>query len=135
MENENGRKIILTIRLIRSLAHRNIRLLVLRQVPQDITVSALFDLIFATISLDPKFKIFAAMKPKADTLKIYSRPQSHKTQNLAINIGDDEELVLDSSKKLSDYKIGSETELSLFLWSEYEEFCRNPDAQRASFGH
>ncbi|KAG9396218.1 Uncharacterized protein family UPF0538 [Carpediemonas membranifera] len=69
-EQDESKKIVLTIRLIRSLAHRNIRLLVLRQVPQDITVSALFDLIFATISLDPKFKIFAAMKPKADTLNL-----------------------------------------------------------------
>ncbi len=87
------------------------------------------------MATNPKFKIFSSMNPKADTVKIYSRPQETKSQNLAINIGGDDELVLQPGKTLADYNITNETELSFFRWAEYVEFSSSADAQTASFGH
>lgn len=78
-----------------------------------------------------------------DTFKIYSQPHGAKTSNPVINLNNDEELILqDWSQSLSalgfrtsecflvvlplPFSLEDETEVSLFVRSEYEAYKANP---------
>lgn len=64
-----------------------------------------------------------------DSLKIYTHAHGSKTVNLVINFDHDEDWLLDmndAEKKLYQYDIENETELSLFKWDDYVKFKTNP---------
>lgn len=67
-----------------------------------------------------------------NTLKIYTHAHGSKTVNLVVNFDHDEDWVLDTTekgngKKLVDYGIGNETEISLFNDQDYLQFKANPE--------
>ena len=124
--------ITLTIRVIKSFPYRNIKNLVIQVDPLLTTVSGLFDLIMRKVSEIP-----SVASSKYDTLKIYTQPHGTKTQNLVINFKNDEELIFwggetkdkfNPSSTLKDLvQLQNETEISLFAWTEYEEFKKHPE--------
>lgn len=65
---------------------------------------------------------------RVDTLKIYSKAFGSKTMNLAINLEEDDKLVLsDTEKTLAEYGVENETDISAFNWADYEEYKKNPE--------
>mgnify|MGYP003789550419 CR=1 FL=1 len=62
-----------------------------------------------------------------DTFKIYSQPHGAKTSNPIINLNNDDELILsDWSRTLAELGFQNETEVSLFVRADYEEYKKNP---------
>jgi len=61
-----------------------------------------------------------------DTLKIYFRRGGFKPNNLVINL-DNDDWVLHDDKKLTDYNIDNETEISLYNLEDYVKFKANPE--------
>lgn len=62
-----------------------------------------------------------------DTLKIYYQPHGTKSQNLAINLEDDNILfMVPESRLISEFPLVAETEISFFNMVAYEKFKANP---------
>ncbi|KAH3661967.1 hypothetical protein OGAPHI_006146 [Ogataea philodendri] len=91
------------------------------------TPRQLFDMIINTINTTGALRAYRNVN--YDTLKIYTHAHGSKTMNLVINMEHDEDWVLDlkdDTKKLTNYDIANETELSIFNWSDYEKFKADP---------
>lgn len=97
----------IVIRLIRSFEYRNVKNMVLHNVDIDkVTTEKLLEMINNKIQSDPAY--VTHRNKKYDTLKIYSFPQSYKSQNLVINLEDDETRILLNGKTLKQMGIGIE---------------------------
>ncbi len=120
--------VVVTVRLIRSFRHRNIRNLVLH-LPTTCTVGRLLQLAKERASTDtslpPPFRTFAY-----DALKVEHRAHGAKTSDPAINTEDDDRLLLtDMAASLASAGVENETSVSVFKMQDYLEYKRNPSVE------
>lgn len=127
---------ILTIRIIKSFPYRNVKNIILNHIDlKQTTCNQLFKLIIDKINKEGALKPYRGIN--YDTIKIYTHAHGTKSMNLVINLEHDIDdtvngsWVLDlseeSGKKLSDYDIGNETELSIFNNDDYLKYKSNPE--------
>lgn len=118
----------ITVRVIKSFPYRNVKNLIFQnydlrtKTPQDLLKDCL-----QRINSEGAFRPFRNVP--YDSLKIYTHAHGSKTVNLVINFDHDEDWLLDmkdTEKKLCQYDIENETELSLFKWDDYVKFKANP---------
>ncbi|KAK3869157.1 hypothetical protein Pcinc_025520 [Petrolisthes cinctipes] len=123
---EAGGSVTVTVRLIRSFEHRNIRNLVLRDVDVEISTQNFMELIRERIkqtsSLPPPFINFGF-----DTLKIETQAHGFKTNDPVINRDNDETLILKPEQRLKDCGVKHETEISFFRMEDYLRYKENPE--------
>ncbi len=95
---------------------------------ENTTAKQFYDMIMHEINTQGCFRPFRNIQ--YDTIKIYTHAHGHKTMNLVINMDhDDDDWVLnmnDNEKKLSEYPIENETELSIYNEQDYLEYKKNP---------
>ncbi|KAI8052799.1 hypothetical protein BDF22DRAFT_487832 [Syncephalis plumigaleata] len=117
---------IVTVRLIKSFEYRTFKNLLIRDVNPNQTVSEFKEQIRALM------KVTSGMKPflniHYDTLKLYTQPHGSKTNNLIINLNNDE-WIMEDNKLLSEYGIENETEISFFNREAYETFKNDPQVK------
>lgn len=118
----------ISIRVIRSFAHRNIRHLVMRGLSPQKLVKDLKNAIVSNLkesqSLPPTVKSYSY-----DTLKIEHQPHKAKSNDPVINTSDDDELILRDDLTLLEANIVNETTLSFFKMEDYVEYKLNrPDS-------
>lgn len=94
---------------------------------KELTLKDLFDMIIKEINTTGGLRPYRNVN--YDSLKIYTHAHGSKTMNLVINMDHDSDWVLDlnSSRKLYDYGIENETELSFYNMEAYNEFKLNPE--------
>ncbi|CAF0875842.1 unnamed protein product [Adineta steineri] len=125
--NDNGNDtMIISIRLIRSFEHRNMRNLVLRSIDSSgqMTGKELKQRILTMLpneNLPPPFKTFSF-----DTLKIEHYPHQSKSNDVVIRRDGDDRLIIEDDKHLCDYNIVEGTEIAFFKYSDYEVYKKNP---------
>lgn len=123
---EAGAGVIVTVRLIRSFEHRNIRNLILREVDTEMSVCRFIELVREKIkqssSLPPPFIHFGF-----DTLKIEAQAHGFKTSDPVINKEEDERLILKPEQRLKDCGVKNETEISFFMMKDYLKYKENPE--------
>nr|XP_045602170.1 UPF0538 protein C2orf76 homolog [Procambarus clarkii] len=114
-----------TIRIIRSFEHRNIRNLVLHNINLSQTVEDFIELIKDKLksasSLPPPFHNYAF-----DTLKIETQAHGFKTNDPVINREDDVKLILKPHLRLKDCGVKQETEINFFKMEDYLKYKENP---------
>lgn len=119
---------VITVRIIKSFPYRNVRNHVFQHVDLvNTTPKQLFDMVLNTIKTDGSLRPYRNVD--YDTLKIYTHAHATKTMNLVINMDHDDDWVLDltdDSRKLIDYGIENETELSIFKKDDYLAYAANP---------
>lgn len=119
----------LTIRVIKSFPYRNVKNIVLTDYDlKNKSAKQLFEDVLTYIQSTGSFRPFRNVE--YDTLKVYTHAHGSKTVNLVINFDHDEEWILDinnNEKKLVDYDIKNETEISLFKMEDYLAFKKNPE--------
>ncbi|KAH3716787.1 UPF0538 protein C2orf76 homolog [Dreissena polymorpha] len=117
--------VVVTVRLIRSFEHRNIKHVVYRDIRLDQSVAEFIGFLLIDLKtrpgLPPPFK-----NNKFDTLKISHQPFGAKTSDPVINTDNDEGLMLQPDKTLRESHIVNETELSFFNMEEYRAYQKNP---------
>lgn len=117
--------VTVTVRLIRSFQHRNIRNLVIHDVDVTTTVSDFMELVRGRLktapALPPPFRNFAY-----DTFKIETQAFGFKTNDPVINREDDETLILQPGKSLGESGVKNETEISFFKLDDYLQYKQNP---------
>ncbi|KAF0388162.1 eukaryotic protein [Gigaspora margarita] len=120
---------IITIRIIKNFEYRTVKNLVLQNIKLDImTIGELKKIIIEKINVTPAFKLFRNVD--YDTLKIYMKAHRSKTQNLIINLDNDEWILNDENASLSSCNIENETELSFFNREAYEAYKSHPDVMK-----
>lgn len=128
--------VVLTIRIVKSFPYRNVKNHILPSVnlkettPLDL-IKSLRNIINTTGGLRPYRNV------TYDTLKIYTKAHGSKSMQLVINLDHDDDWVLlceDTSntiagdgKSLYELGVENETEISMFNWSDYQEFKQNPE--------
>lgn len=118
----------LTIRVIKSFPYRNVKNFVLQNYNlQEKSAKDLFDDCLKTIDSEGSFRPFRNVQ--YDSLKIYTHAHGSKSVNLVINFDHDEDWILNlkEGRKLYEYGIENETEISLFRMQDYLEFKANPE--------
>ncbi|XP_013394643.1 UPF0538 protein C2orf76 homolog isoform X2 [Lingula anatina] len=119
--------VTVTVRLIRSFPHRNIKHIVFKNVSVSQTAADFMTVVnkdIATCSeLPPPFK-----KYQYDTMKILHKAHGFKTNDPVINT-DHEENILDPGRTLSEQGVANETEISYFKREDYEHYKANPVTQ------
>ncbi|XP_061180404.1 UPF0538 protein C2orf76 homolog [Saccostrea echinata] len=114
-----------TVRLIRSFEHRNLKHVVYHEVDLSQSVKEFKDFIRNDIvtrqGLPPPFK-----KYSFDTLKISHKPHGSKSNDPVINLENDEGLILKDACTLRDSGVDNETEISFFRLEDYEVYKKNP---------
>lgn len=114
-----------TIRLIRSFEHRNLKHVVYHDVDLTQSVGTFIDFVKNDIStrsgLPPPFK-----KYSFDTLKISHKAYGYKSNDPVINLEDDEKLILKEECTLKENGVDNETEISFFRMEDYLEYKKNP---------
>jgi hypothetical protein len=84
---------VLTIRLIRSFEYRNVKLMILKNIDLDATTTQqLLDIVMKEIQSNSAY--LPHRTRKYDTLKMYHKPHSFKSNHLVINFEDDAHLIL-----------------------------------------
>ncbi|XBW36670.1 hypothetical protein QEN19_002244 [Hanseniaspora menglaensis] len=125
--------VTLTIRVIKSFPFRNVKPIIL--LDYDINNNSAKDLFEHCILHIQKTGAFLPFrKTNFDFLKVYNHAQRTKSLNLVINFDhdDDSNWILDinnTDKKLSEYDIGNETEISMFVFQDYLKFKEIPEDQ------
>lgn len=118
----------ITVRVVRSLAYRNVKSLVIKDVDlANTTVGQLEKIICERIQTTPGFAPYR--NHKCDSLKIYTLKHGHKSNNLTMNLDHDEWILRDKTATLAFAGIEDETEISFFNMEEYEEFRKNPEVK------
>ncbi|CDO91758.1 unnamed protein product [Kluyveromyces dobzhanskii CBS 2104] len=118
-----------TVRVIKSFPYRNVKNLIFTD--YDLKSKSAKDLhedCLKRIQTTGAFRPFRNVV--YDAMKIYTHAHGSKTVNLVINFDHDDDWVLDindTAKKLVDYGISNETEISLFKHEDYVEFKANPE--------
>lgn len=120
----------ITIRVIKSFPYRNVKNLILRDYDlKNKTGYDLFNDCLKQIQSEGSFRPFRTIK--YDTMKIYTHAHGSKTVNLVINFTHDDDWVIDTidpnGKKLFEYGIENETEISLFNEENYLSYKANPE--------
>lgn len=114
-----------TIRLIRSFEHRNLKHVVYHDVDLTQSVGTFIDFVKNDIctrpGLPPPFK-----KYSFDTLKISHKAYGYKSNDPVINLEDDEKLILKEECTLKENGVDNETEISFFRMEDYLEYKKNP---------
>ncbi|XP_077979208.1 UPF0538 protein C2orf76 homolog [Glandiceps talaboti] len=123
---EDSPCVTLTVRLIRSFEHRNIKSVVFHNVLLDVTTKEFMETIDKEIQVRPGIPP-PVRKYKYNTLKILHTAHGAKTNTLAINLEDDDTLILKETVRLQDSGVKNETELSYFKLEDYEKFKANPE--------
>jgi len=117
--------ITVTIRVIRNFQYRTMRTLILRQIPLHTTIANLRQQILHQIAEQDAFAPFRQMN--LDTLKLYTKGQGMKPNNLIINLEHDEDWIFkDDKKTLGDLGIDNETEISFFNMEDYQRYKADP---------
>ncbi|ORZ00857.1 hypothetical protein BCR43DRAFT_485923 [Syncephalastrum racemosum] len=118
---------VLTIRCIKSFEYRTCKSCILQHVNLEMTtVGELKNLVRHKVQTESGWKPYRNVE--FDTIKLYTVAHGHKTQNLIINMEDDEKLIYaDDSATLSWLGLENEAELSFFNREAYETFKANPD--------
>ncbi|KAL3230770.1 hypothetical protein RNJ44_01219 [Nakaseomyces bracarensis] len=119
---------IITVRVVKSFPYRNVKNIVFHNYDlQNKTAANLLADCRAQINSEGAFRPFRNVE--YDTLKIYTHAHGSKTVNLVINFDHDDDWTLDTSsdKKLFEYGIENETELSLFKREDYISYKANPE--------
>jgi hypothetical protein len=112
--------VTLTIRLIRSFEFRNWKPVVIRKVNLNWTLEELTEAVDKAVkssSLPPPFKNFSY-----DCFKIEYQAFGLKTNDPLINTEEEEKLTLKPGLTLASQGVKSETEISYFRKSDYEEY-------------
>lgn len=123
--------VTLTIRVIKSFPFRNVKPIILLN--YDINNNSAKDLFEHCMQHIQKTGAFLPFrKTPFDFLKVYNHAQRTKSLNLVVNFDhdDDSSWILDienSEKKLSEYDIQNETEISMFVLQDYLKFKENPE--------
>ena len=119
-------KLTLTIRLIRSFVYRNIKHVVLREVPQSLTFGELKERVKEVIQKDPKH--IPLRKHVFDTMQLYCMPHEFKPNFLVIDssLKDPMAGIKEDGRTLAEEGVCTETEFSFFNLAEYLEFMKNP---------
>ncbi|XP_002155127.1 UPF0538 protein C2orf76 homolog [Hydra vulgaris] len=116
---------VVTVRLIRSFEHRNIRNIVYHQVDTSMTCKSFIDFVLKDIALrtdiPPPFRKFEYNK-----MKIEHQPFGMKSNDPVINRDNDEKLILQDEKSLADMGVINETVLSFFRFDDYKKYSSNP---------
>ncbi|XP_002741430.1 UPF0538 protein C2orf76 homolog [Saccoglossus kowalevskii] len=115
----------LTVRLIRSFQHRNIKPIVLQNVSGTLTAREFMRLIDKEIEVKPGIPP-PVRKYKYDTLKILHTAHGFKSNNSVINFEDDEKLILKEDVIIANSGVGHETELSYFKLEDYQAYKSDP---------
>ncbi|OWF40497.1 UPF0538 protein C2orf76 homolog [Mizuhopecten yessoensis] len=114
-----------TVRLIRSFEHRNIKPVVFQDVDLTQKTRTFMECVDNDLKtrkgIPPPFRTF-----KFDTMKILHQAHGSKTSDPAINTDCDEELILSPDVTLQDSGIKNETELSYFKREDYEKYKLDP---------
>lgn len=119
---------IITIRVIKSFPYRNVKNVVFHGYDlKNKTAADLLKDCLDKVQTDGAFRPFRNVQ--YDTLKVYTHAHGAKTVNLVINFDHDEDWTLDtaSDKKLYQYGIENETEISLFKKSDYVAYKASPE--------
>ena len=126
MSGETTGNVTITIRLIRSFEHRNIRNLVLHNVSLDQKVEdftkTIWERIKAATNFPPPFRNFAF-----DALKIETHAHGAKTNDPVINREDDAKLILKPHQLLRECGVRHETEISFFNMQDYCKYKEKPE--------
>ncbi|KAG0671267.1 Altered inheritance rate of mitochondria protein 29 [Kluyveromyces marxianus] len=119
----------ITVRVIKSFPYRNVKNIVFTDYDiKNKTAKDLYEDVINHIKTTGAFRPFRNVN--YDALKVYTHAHGSKTVNLVINFDHDDDWTLDindSTKKLVDYGISNETELSLFNHEDYIAFKANPE--------
>eukprot|EP01098_Paradermamoeba_levis_P009482 TRINITY_DN3957_c0_g1_i1.p1 TRINITY_DN3957_c0_g1~~TRINITY_DN3957_c0_g1_i1.p1 ORF type:complete len:123 (-),score=28.61 TRINITY_DN3957_c0_g1_i1:81-449(-) len=118
----------LTIRVIRSFEYRTFKTVILKNVDPNLTVKKLKELVNHEIQTQSAFVPLRSALAKFDTIKIFTKAQGYKPNNLIINM-ESEDLILVDDKTLAECGVEHETELSYFNREEYEKFVANPEVK------
>jgi len=114
---------ILSIRLIRSFEHRNLRFFPLKAVDLSWTTEQLMSVIKENIknstSLPPPFRKF-----DFDTLKIEHQAHGFKSNDPVMNCENDDQLILKPGQKLNESNVRHETEIAFFKLSDYQAYLK-----------
>ncbi|XP_048756153.1 UPF0538 protein C2orf76 homolog [Ostrea edulis] len=114
-----------TVRLIRSFEHRNLKHVVYHDVDLSQSVSNFKDFIRNDIvtrpGLPPPYK-----KYSFDTLKISHKAHGSKSNNPVINVEEDEQLIMKDGDTLIDSGVENETEISFFRLEDYQAYKQDP---------
>ncbi|CAG0913666.1 unnamed protein product [Notodromas monacha] len=124
MKSMGDAGVTLTVRVIRSFQHRNVRPIVLKNVDLNSCVEDFLALVKDSIgenaSLPPPVK-----KYDYDSLKIEHKAHGAKTSDPLINTFDDDKLLLKPGKTLRQSGVENECEVSLFKWTDYVAYVRS----------
>ncbi|XP_071943790.1 UPF0538 protein C2orf76 homolog isoform X2 [Antedon mediterranea] len=105
-DEQNLPSVILTVRLIRSFEHRNIKPVIFKDVDLNMTVKNFIVLVKSDIltrpGLLPPFRKYGF-----DSMKIQHKAHGSKTSDPTINIEDDELLMMEEEQTLLECGIGS----------------------------
>ncbi|CAR26695.1 hypothetical protein ZYGR_0H05180 [Zygosaccharomyces rouxii] len=119
----------ITVRVIKSFPYRNVKNIIFQNYdlrsksPQDLLKDCQ-----QRINSEGAFRPFRNVQ--FDSFKIYTHAHGYKTINLVINFDHDDDWILDmtdNEKKLYQYGIENETEISLFKWDDYVNYKANPE--------
>lgn len=127
---------LLTIRIIKSFPYRNVKNTLIKSINlKETTPKQLYDQVIKIINTTGGLRPYRNVD--YDSVKIYTKAHGTKSMNLVINLendddwlvycGNDEAKKAGESKTLHDLGIENETELSLFKWSDYVDFKKNPE--------
>ena len=118
--------VTITIRLIRSFEHRNIRNLVLHNISLEQKVDHFTQLVKERIKaksdLPPPFRNFSF-----DAMKIETHAHGAKTNDPVINRADDDKLMLRPELLLRECGVKHETEISYFNLEDYRKYKDKPE--------
>ncbi|ELU15733.1 hypothetical protein CAPTEDRAFT_223922 [Capitella teleta] len=113
-----------TLRLIRSFPHRNVKNAVFKGVDLNLSAQDFMEKVLEELSkrsdLPPPFRKFSF-----DAMKIEHQAFGAKTSDPLINTSDDDKLLLVLGKSLKEQGIVHETEISCFKMAEYREYQKN----------
>lgn len=123
--DDDDTAVTVTVRLIKSFTHRNIKHVVFKDVPLTTTVKDFIDSILQDILTRPGLPP-PLRKHNYDTLKISHKPFGAKTTDPVINKENDE-LILKEYDTLAQSGIVNETEISFFNMKEYRAYQQNPE--------
>ncbi|KAG7511817.1 hypothetical protein JOB18_011412 [Solea senegalensis] len=116
---------VVTVRLIRSFEHRNFRPVVFRGVSLDQTLQDFMQLVRDEIARRPgvllPFRTYTY-----DTMKIIHQAHGAKTNELVMNLENDEDLILQDGQTLRAAGVANETEVAFFREEDYTLFKANP---------
>lgn len=118
------------VRLIKSFEYKNFRnVLFLNLDLNALTLGDLEEMTRVKISESPVLSRLFPSDSQAplDTFKRYYTRHAAKTNNAIINVGDDDQMVInDYVSTLKEIGFEHETEISWFNWDEYLKFCQDP---------